>query len=293
MRQHLSDPARATGPARRHDAPGGDHADGRHPHGQGLGTGTTPCQAPGRLLAPPSQAASRPPPSSTARAPGPLRAWSWPPGPRRVPRSRWAPLRRPPTSSRPGPPTGRATRAPSRPERPSGSRSSRTGQRHQGEGHLGDEEQPRAPSGARSARPPRPAPASSRTVTASTSPSVDEGKDRGKARVMLDGKAVASLDLYAKATTAKQVICSVSFPSAGKHTHRPRGPRQEEPQGQGHPRGPRRLPGPDAIGGAAASARPSAAPAAHRQSDRSGVGHLALPATVSSVVKSSVSTVGV
>ena len=35
---------------------------------------------------------------------------------------------------------------------------------------------------------------------------------------MLDGKAVASLDLYATAIRARQVIWSVSFPSAGKHT---------------------------------------------------------------------------
>ena len=57
------------------------------------------------------------------------------------------------------------------------------------------------------------------TVTASDLAIVSaRGKDRGKVRVMLDGKAVASLDLYAKATMAKQVIYTVSFPSAGKHT---------------------------------------------------------------------------
>ena len=57
------------------------------------------------------------------------------------------------------------------------------------------------------------------TVTASDLAIVStRGPDRGKARVVLDGKAVASLDLYAKATMAKQVIYAVSFPSAGKHT---------------------------------------------------------------------------
>ena len=44
------------------------------------------------------------------------------------------------------------------------------------------------------------------------------GPDRGKAKVVLDGKAVATLDLYSRTTRAKQVIWSVSFPSAGKHT---------------------------------------------------------------------------
>ena len=44
------------------------------------------------------------------------------------------------------------------------------------------------------------------------------GPDRGKAKVVLDGKAVASLDLYSRTSRAKQVIWSVSFPAAGKHT---------------------------------------------------------------------------
>jgi hypothetical protein len=44
------------------------------------------------------------------------------------------------------------------------------------------------------------------------------GPDRGKAKVLLDGKAVATLDLYSRTTRAKQVVYAVSFPSAGKHT---------------------------------------------------------------------------
>ncbi len=35
---------------------------------------------------------------------------------------------------------------------------------------------------------------------------------------MLDGKAVVALDLYSRTSRAKQVIYTVSFPSAGKHT---------------------------------------------------------------------------
>jgi len=44
------------------------------------------------------------------------------------------------------------------------------------------------------------------------------GPDRGKAKVVLDGKAVATLDLYSRTTRAKQVIYAVSFSTAGKHT---------------------------------------------------------------------------
>ena len=57
------------------------------------------------------------------------------------------------------------------------------------------------------------------TLTASDLAIVStRGKDRGMARVLLDGRAVATIDLYAPSTKAGQVVWSTSFPTAARHT---------------------------------------------------------------------------
>lgn len=45
-----------------------------------------------------------------------------------------------------------------------------------------------------------------------------KGPNRGRAVVLLDGRRVATIDLYGRTTTPRSIIYAVSFPSAGRHT---------------------------------------------------------------------------
>jgi hypothetical protein len=45
-----------------------------------------------------------------------------------------------------------------------------------------------------------------------------KGPNRGRAAVLLDGKRVATIDLYARRSRTRQIVYAASFPSAGRHT---------------------------------------------------------------------------
>ena len=45
-----------------------------------------------------------------------------------------------------------------------------------------------------------------------------KGRDKGKARVLVDGKPVAAVDLYARKAKPRTIVYAVSFAKPGRHT---------------------------------------------------------------------------